>query len=50
MLQTWTNLEKIIYFDELDGYINIEKTKTGLILNEKYVKIQKKNDWIFKKI
>ena len=42
MLQTLTNLAKIIYFDELDGYINIEKTKTGLILNEKYVKIQKK--------
>ena len=42
MLQTLTNLAKVIHFDEIDGYINKEKTKTGLILNETYIKIQKK--------
>ena len=42
ILQTLTNLAKVIHFDELDGYIDTSKTKTGLILNEQYIKIQKK--------
>ena len=42
MLQTLTNLPKVIHFDEIDGYINKEKTKTGLILSEDNIKIQKK--------
>ena len=42
MIQTLTNLAKVIHFDEIDGYIDAEKTKTGLILNEKYIKIQNK--------
>ena len=40
LLQTLTNLPKVIHYDELDGYINVRKTKTGLILNEIYFKIQ----------
>ena len=42
ILQTLANLAKVIHFDELDGYIDTSKTKTGLILNEQYIKIQKK--------
>ena len=42
ILQTLTNLAKVIHFDEIDGYINKEKTQTGLILNETYIEIQKK--------
>ena len=40
LLQTLTNLAKFFHYDELDGYINATKTKTGLILNETYFKIQ----------
>ena len=42
ILQTLTNLAKVIHYDEIDGYINSTKTKTGIILNETYIKIQKK--------
>ena len=42
ILQTLTNLAKVIHYDEIDGNINSEKTKTGIILNETYIKIQKK--------
>ena len=42
ILQTLTNLAKIIHYDEIDGYINGTKTKTGLLLNEKSIQIQKK--------
>ena len=42
LLQTLTNLAKVIHYDEIDGYINSTKTKTGIILNETYIKIQKK--------
>ena len=42
LLQTLTNLAKVIHFDEIDGYINSEKTKTGLILNDTLINIQKK--------
>ena len=42
ILQTLANLAKIIHYDEIDGYINSAKTKTGLILNETYIQIQKK--------
>ena len=42
LLQTLTNLGKVIHFDEIDGYIDSEKTKTGIIKNETYKNIQKK--------
>ena len=42
MLQALTNLPKVIHFDEIDGYINKEKTKTGLILTEENIKIHTK--------
>ena len=41
ILQTLTNLAKVIHYDEIDGYINSTKTKTGLILNETYIQLQK---------
>ena len=41
IMQTLVNLAKIIHYDELDGYINSEKTKTGIILNDTYIQIQK---------
>ena len=50
LLQTLTNLAKVIHFDEIDGYINIKKTKTGLILNETYINIQKKIIELSKKL
>ena len=42
IMQTLVNLAKIIHYDELDGYINSSKTKTGIILNDTYIQIQKK--------
>ena len=50
LLQTLTNLAKVIHFDEIDGYINSKKTKTGLILNETYINIQKKIIELSKKL
>ena len=42
ILQTLVNLAKIIHYDELDGNTKDEKTKTGVILNNDYIQIQKK--------
>ena len=50
LLRTLTNLAKVIHFDEIDGYINSTKTKTGLILNETYINIQKKIIVLSKKL
>lgn len=41
IMKTLVNLAKIIHYDELDGYINSEKTETGIILNDTYIQIQK---------
>ena len=43
LLQTLTNLAKVIHYDEIDGYIDSsKKTKNGLIISENTVNIQKK--------
>ena len=40
ILQSLTNLVKIIHFEEIDGYLNGIKTKTGLLVSDNAVKIQ----------
>lgn len=42
IFQTLTNLAKVIHYDEIDGYIKATRTKTGLILNEQLIKLQKR--------
>ena len=42
IFQTLTNLAEVIHYDEIDGYINPNRTKTGLILNDQLIKIQNK--------
>lgn len=42
IFQTLTNLPKVIHYDEIDGYINVKRTNTGLIPNERLIRMQKK--------